>query len=151
MRFHPRNEFGQVSLGLLDRFDGGGGTDVAADIFNRAAAHSFGGIRYQTPTVAASSEFLDVVAAKMVAPVIRLVLTRKCLVADGAGGRNGAFVAGGMTRFFGIHIEALIGNGLVTDDAAKMVWVPVGVERIERGPVNRLGTAFADASNCHEL
>ena len=33
-----------MQLGLLDSFDGSGGADSAADIFNRAAAQAFGGM-----------------------------------------------------------------------------------------------------------
>ena len=44
LRFDPLNELGDVQLRLINIFDGGGRTGVAADIFNRAAAHAFCGL-----------------------------------------------------------------------------------------------------------
>jgi len=90
-------------------------------------------------------------AAKMVAPIVRLVFIHKRFVADGATGRDLLFVAGWMARFCCVHIEAIFGYGLVAEGAAKVFGVPVRVERAEIVAENRLGAAFTDPCDCHKL
>lgn len=89
-------------------------------------------------------------AAKMVAPIIRLVFTHQRFLTDGAARCDLRFVAGWMARFCGMKIEAIAGYGLLAERAAKVFGVPVGVERAEIGAENGLGAAFTDPWACHQ-
>jgi len=70
---------------------------------------------------------LGVVAAKAITPIVELMFTHERFIADCTTGREVVFVTVLVARLCSVHIEAGIGDGLVTDGAAKMFRVPVSV------------------------